>query len=74
MKPPHLVVIMADQLRHDLIGPEHTPNIAALAAESAVFPNFHLLRLAHLRAGARGLLHRALSQSDRLPDQPVDKG
>ncbi len=39
MKPPHLVVIMADQLRHDLIGPEHTPNIAALATESAVFPN-----------------------------------
>ena len=39
MKPPHLVVIMADQLRHDLIGLEHTPNIAALATESAVFPN-----------------------------------
>ncbi|MCA0270716.1 MAG: sulfatase-like hydrolase/transferase [Proteobacteria bacterium] len=39
MTRPHLVVIMADQLRHDLIGPDHTPHIAALAAESTVFPN-----------------------------------
>lgn len=39
MQHPHLVVIMADQLRHDLIGPEHTPHIAALADESVVFPN-----------------------------------
>lgn len=39
MTRPHLVIIMADQLRHDLIGPEHMPNLAALAAESAVFPN-----------------------------------
>lgn len=39
MTRPHLVVIMADQLRHDLIGPEHTPNIHALAQESTVFPN-----------------------------------
>lgn len=39
MKRPHVVVIMADQLRHDMITPEHTPNIAALAEEAAVFPN-----------------------------------
>ncbi|MBD9527163.1 sulfatase [Paracoccus sp. PAR01] len=39
MSAPHLVVIMADQLRHDLIGPEHTPHIAELAGESMVFPN-----------------------------------
>ena len=39
MKRPHLVVIMADQLRHDLIGPEHMPHIAALMQDSAVFPN-----------------------------------
>lgn len=39
MTHPSLVVIMADQLRHDMVGPELTPNIAALAAESCVFPN-----------------------------------
>lgn len=35
----NLVVIMADQLRYDFIIGEHTPNIAALAADSMVFPN-----------------------------------
>lgn len=39
MTHPNLVVIMADQLRYDFIGGEHTPNIAALAEESSVFPN-----------------------------------
>lgn len=33
---PHLIVLMADQLRYDLVG-EHTPNISALMAESACF-------------------------------------
>lgn len=39
MTHPNLVVIMADQLRHDFIGSEHTPHIAALAEESTSFPN-----------------------------------
>lgn len=39
MTYPNLIVIMADQLRHDFVGGEHTPNIAALAEESAIFPN-----------------------------------
>lgn len=33
---PNLVVIMADQLRYDLVG-QHTPNINALMAESCSF-------------------------------------
>ncbi len=33
---PHLVIIMADQLRYDLIG-EHTPNINRLLSESTTF-------------------------------------
>jgi arylsulfatase A-like enzyme len=39
MDRSNLVVIMADQLRHDFIGIDHTPSIAALAAESLRFPN-----------------------------------
>lgn len=39
MSQPHLVIIMADQLRHDLIGPEHMPNLMSLAADSLYFPN-----------------------------------
>ena len=39
MTRPHLVVILADQLRHDLIGPEHMPNVMALAGDSLFFPN-----------------------------------
>ena len=37
MSRPHLIVIMADQLRYDLIGSEHTPNINQLLSESTVF-------------------------------------
>ncbi len=33
---PHLIIIMADQLRYDLIG-EHTPNICRLLSESTTF-------------------------------------
>ncbi len=33
---PHLIILMADQLRYDLVG-EHTPNISALMAESTRF-------------------------------------
>lgn len=36
MKQPHVVVIVADQLRADLLGP-HTPRLNALLAESTVF-------------------------------------
>lgn len=40
-KNPHIVVIMADQLRHDFITPEYAPNISALMAESARFPRMY---------------------------------
>ncbi len=36
MDRPHVVVIVADQLRADLLGP-HTPRLNALLAESATF-------------------------------------
>lgn len=36
MSRPHLIILMADQLRFDLVG-EHTPNISALMAESTTF-------------------------------------
>lgn len=39
MTRPHLVVIMADQLRHDFITPEHMPNVIALGGDSLFFPN-----------------------------------
>jgi len=38
---PHVIVIMADQLRHDFIRPEYTPRISALMAESAQFPRMY---------------------------------
>ncbi len=38
---PHVIVIMADQLRHDFIRPAYTPNISALMAESAQFPRMY---------------------------------
>ncbi len=38
---PHVIVIMADQLRHDFIRPEYTPRISALMAESAQFPKMY---------------------------------
>lgn len=38
---PHVIVIMADQLRHDFICPEFTPRISALMAESAQFPRMY---------------------------------
>ena len=39
--PPHVIVIMADQLRHDFITPEFAPHISALMAESARFPRMY---------------------------------
>ncbi|MFS0724794.1 sulfatase-like hydrolase/transferase [Paenibacillus sp. 1P07SE] len=36
MSKPHVIIIMADQLRYDAIGP-HTPHIASLLQESVVF-------------------------------------
>jgi arylsulfatase A-like enzyme len=36
---PHVVIIMADQLRFDLVGRQFTPHINALAADSVVFDN-----------------------------------
>lgn len=39
MRKPNVVVIMADQLRYDFVTSVHMPNLRALAAESAVFPN-----------------------------------
>ena len=38
---PHLVVIMADQLRHDFLAPEFAPRICALMQESARFPRMY---------------------------------
>ncbi|MDP6038369.1 MAG: sulfatase-like hydrolase/transferase, partial [Candidatus Latescibacteria bacterium] len=37
MPHPNLIILMADQLRFDLIGSEHTPNINQLISESTVF-------------------------------------
>ncbi len=34
---PHVIVIMADQLRYDVLGMRYTPNLNSLAADSAVF-------------------------------------
>ncbi|MDQ8183603.1 sulfatase-like hydrolase/transferase [Pelagicoccus sp. SDUM812005] len=38
---PHVIVIMADQLRHDFIRPEFAPRICALFSESAQFPRMY---------------------------------
>lgn len=34
---PHVIVIMADQLRYDVLGTRYTPNLNSLAADSAAF-------------------------------------
>lgn len=39
MKKPNVVVIMADQLRHDFIGMQYMPHLQALQADSCLFPN-----------------------------------
>lgn len=36
-KKPNIVIIMADQLRYDMINKQYTPNISALADNSVVF-------------------------------------
>lgn len=51
MDQPHVVVIMADQLRADLLGP-HTPHLNALLGESTVFHRAYCA--APLCAPARG--------------------
>ncbi|MGI6537196.1 MAG: sulfatase [Caldicoprobacterales bacterium] len=38
-KKPHIIIIMADQLRYDVLGKGFTPAIDALAEDSAVFSN-----------------------------------
>lgn len=38
---PQVVVIMADQLRHDFIRPEYMARVCALMAESAQFPRMY---------------------------------
>ncbi len=38
---PHVVVIMADQLRHDFIKPEFMPRVSELMAESVQFPRMY---------------------------------
>ncbi|MDQ8201263.1 sulfatase-like hydrolase/transferase [Pelagicoccus enzymogenes] len=38
---PHVIVIMADQLRHDFIKPDIMPRTCALMAESAQFPRMY---------------------------------
>lgn len=38
---PNVIVIMADQLRHDFIDPRFTPNICSLMEQSARFPRMY---------------------------------
>ena len=66
---PHLIIIMADQLRYDFIG-QHTPNISRLLSESTTFERAYCA--SPLCVPARGILfHRSLPQSNWLPDQPL---
>lgn len=37
MKKPHIIYIVADQLRYDMLGKEFTPNIDAIGTEGAAF-------------------------------------
>ena len=70
---PHVIVIMADQLRADVLGKGLTPNIDSIAEEGARF-NRAYCSCPLWRSLQRVPVYRHLSQYQWFSDQPVGAG